>query len=169
MTQPQPPNLFIARISGPLEFFSIAVYLIGILFKLQSWPYATEMLLIGGLGLCVSYLVLFPMRLFALRSILPRNDFNYAMAAGISIGLFVASIVLSLVTKVFFWTPALSFFLDAIRITALVGVVGTFIYDYIRTHPMPNTAQFMIALWIRKRQQAIAILLIIGLLFRFLL
>lgn len=167
--QPTQPNLFIARISGPVEFFSIALFLIGILFKLQSWPYASELWLTGGLGLCAAYLVLFPIRLFGLKSILPRADFNYALAAGISIGLLVASPVLTLITKSYFWTPAFGYLLQALQIAGLVGVVGTFIYDYIRDHPVPNTAQHIIALWLRKRQNAIMVLIVIGLFFRFLL
>lgn len=166
---PNRPNLFIARISGPLEFFSIAVFLIGALFKLQSWPYAAEMLLTGGLGLCSAYLILFPIRLFGLKSILPRTDFNYALAAGISIGLLIAVPVLTLITKVYFWTPTLGYVLQTLQVVALVGVVGAFIYDFVRTQPAPNTAEYAIAFWLRKRLNILLVLIAIRLFFRFLL
>lgn len=167
--QPKRPNLFIARISGPLEFFSIGLFLVGALFKLQSWPFASEMLLTGGLGLCAAYLILFPIRLFGLKSILPRTDFNYALAAGISIGLLIAVPVLTLITKVYLWTPALGYVLQALQILALIGVVSAFVYDFIRTQPAPNTAEYAIAFWLRKRLNILMVLVAFRLLFRFLL
>jgi hypothetical protein len=63
MTQPQPPNLLIARISGPIEMFSFVALIFGILFKLQSWPYASELFILGFIGLLLAYLVLLPIRL----------------------------------------------------------------------------------------------------------
>ncbi len=165
---PTPPNMFVARISGPLEKFSIVVLIFGLLFKLQSWPYASELLLTGSVGLALAYMVLLPIRLNALKPILPRNDYLYAMAATVSLGLFIGSTVFILTLSLLSAYTSIFAVLDILRNIGLVGVAATFVYDLIRTHPEPNTAQFMIAVWLRKRQTFIMVLIVIGLFFRFL-
>lgn len=170
MTQPQPPNMLIARISGPLEMFSFMALIIGVLFKLQSWPYAAELLIAGLLGLLTAYLVLLPMRLMGLQAILPKSDFAFAMATSLCLGVLIGSSTLMLVlVSLGAAFPVAVFILNILRGIAALGTVVAFIYDFSRTQPAPNTAQYAIAFWLRRRLNLIMILVVINVIIRFLL
>ncbi len=170
MTQPQPPNMFVARISGPLEMFSFMALIVGVLFKLQSWPFAAELLIIGLLGLLVAYLVLLPMRLMGLKAILPKSDFAFAMATGLCLGVLIGSSALLLVmVSLSAAFPVAVYILNVMRGLAALGVSMAFIWDIVRTQPQPNTAQYAIAFWLRRRLNIIMILVVINVIIKFLL
>lgn len=169
MTQSTAPNLFIARITGPLEMFSYVAFIFGILFKLQSWPYATELFIVGFLGLFVSYLILLPLRLKGLKAILPKADYRFALVTSICIGTLIGcSSLILLLTVLGAAFPVAINTLDVIRVIAGLGVAAAFVYDFVRTPPAPNTAQHAIAIWLRRRLNIIMVFFVIGIFFRFL-
>jgi hypothetical protein len=162
--------MFVARISGPIEMFSFVALIFGILFKLQSWPYASELFILGFIGLLLAYLILLPIRLIGLKAILPKADFNYAMATSLCLGILISSSALLVVLVLLgLGYQEVIYIVDIIRGIAAMGIVVAFIYDFSRKQPAPNTAQYAIAAWLRRRLNIIMLLIVISILSRFLL
>lgn len=149
---PETPQGGWAQFSRTLEYLSIAVLLVGILFKLQSWPFATPLWLCGILGLVVCYAVLFPVRLVGLRDVL-GSTFWMLLLAGVSLGLVLLTSALAIVMREYFYISGLAAALPSIKWLAGVGVLITYFYGQVYIGSS-NTLQNAISGWLKSRQLA---------------
>ena len=159
--RPAEPSL-IVRLIRPVEFISIAIIIFGILFKLQSWPYASVMLLAGFLGLFTAYAVLFPIRLHGLRGAIDKTPYHVFMASSIALGVLLMLAGISLLSilehnSVLFWAAT------GLRIVALVVISASLVYSIVKRQGAPNTIQQAVSSWLFTRQMIIVAWVIFGL------
>lgn len=162
---PQPSST-LARVSRMLEYFSVFVFLFGVLFMLQSWPYAEELMGIAYLGLGIAYAVLFTIRLTGLKLPLGQKNYTQFMVAGISLGLaFGLAGIVELVYLVYY-SKVLFYALEGVRIAGIIGVVASLFYMTSNGQGAPNTLFNAVASWLYTRLLIVSFWMGIGLVVR---
>lgn len=144
------PNTQMAYVLRVVESVALFLFFMGILFKLQSWPYGDVLWGISMVGLGVAYGVLFPIRLNGLKPIL-ANAYLPFLAAGISLGLAFGISGFRLLLFEFYYAEILFTALMVVEVLGIVGVVVSLFYFIVKGPGQPNTLYYAIVTWLRIR------------------
>lgn len=144
------PNTQIAYVLRVVESVALFLFFMGILFKLQAWPYADVLWGVAMVVLGIAYGVLFPVRLKGLKLALGKDYFPF-LAAGLSLCLAFGIRGLTMLIFEVYYAETLFTVFDVVKVLGIVGIVISLFYFIVKGPGQPNTLYYAIVSWLRIR------------------